>query len=541
MDDFHRNQERRLIPRWRFSNTISNSAEFSGDPRKKRPSTLNKRYLEEKLFDWNAEQNIGNAIDLLSCGISGNWYDGIQPAITYLKQRNEILTPQVNELVQHALELTEVSQNRETSEQSELVRNDKFMFLLACKNATDARQKLKRDPRNVLAWLDLARAYTILGQINKAQTCVKRALFLAPTHRHVVRSAVRLYVHINEADRAHSLLIRNARTANDPWLIAAEIAVAKIAERNPKFLRHGWELIKSSGLPPEHLTELQSAIGTLEYYNGADRKARQCIRASLVAPTDNTVAQARWIKSRLSHVSIDDELLRLPLNYEARCWHALKGGSWDDAELECSKWLFDEPYSSRPALVGSCIGISLTAQFNFAVICAQVGLQAEPENVHLRNNIAVAMAYDGNMTKAIEHFNKIDPPKNSDFPKHVLVATHGLLRFRAGDIKGGQKLYTKAEILAPKEDKLRVKIFRAREELFANTKEAPKYLKDALSYKPKSDVLGTQRLQSLLQQQAKELYNHKQNMQINGVTEELLHSLKPKFSVNDDNDLNTYH
>ena len=537
MDDFYGNQERRLIPRWRFSNTISTSAEFAGDPRKKRPSNLNKQYLEEKIFDWNAEQSIGNAIDLLSCGLSGNWYDGIQPAITYLKQRNEILTPQVNALVQCVLELTGESQNRETSEQSEFVQSRESMFLLACKNATGAKQKLKRDPRNVLAWLDLARAYTILGQNNKAQTCVKRALFLAPFHRHVLRSAVRLFVHVNEIDRAHSLLIRNARTASDPWLIAAEVSVAKIAERNPKFSRHGWELIKSSGLPPEHLTELQSAIGTLEYYNGANRKARQCIRASLVAPTDNAVAQARWIQTKLPDVSIDDNLLRLPLNYEARCWHALKKGSWDDAGLKCGEWLFDEPYSSRPALVGSCIGISLTAQFKFAVLCAQVGLQAEPKNVHLRNNIAVAMAYDGDMTKAIENFNKIDPPKDPKFPKHVLVATYGLLRFRAGDIKGGQKFYTKAENLASKEDKLRVKIFRAREELFANTKEAPKYLKDALSSKPTSDVLETQRLQSLLKQQASDLYNHNPNMQIDRVTGKLIHSLKPKFSVDDDNDL----
>ncbi len=540
MDDFHRNQERRLIPRWRFSKTISSSAEFASDPRKKRLSKLNKQYLDEKLFDWNNEQNIGNAIDLLSCGLGGRWYDDIEPAITYLKQRNELLTPQVNALVQHGLELTEEFEGRETVEQPELISSDIFHLELVWANATDARQRLKRDPRNVLAWLDLARAYTILGQINKAKTCIDRALFLAPSHRHVLRSAVRLYVHIDEVDRAHSLLIRNSSTASDPWLIAAEVAVAKIAERTPKFTRRGWEIIKSDRLSPDHLTELQSAIGTLEFYNGANRKARQCIRESLISPTDNAVAQARWIQTKLTNVYVDDETLRLPLNFEARCWHALKQGEWDKAKLECSSWLCDEPYSSRPAIVGSSIGISLTTQFKFAIVCAKVGLRAESDNVHLRNNIAVAMAYDGNMKEAINQFNKIDYSKNLGFPKHVLVATYGLLRFRAGDIDGGRKYYTNAESLAPKKDKLRVKIFHAREELFAHTKEAPEYLKRALSSKPESDDLQLRRLQSILKQQAHHQYNQKINTQINRLNKDLLSLLKPKFSVNDD-DLHTHH
>ena len=269
---FEDREKRRLIPRWRYSNETSYSAEFAADPRSKRHVLLSKQFLDEKLFDWNLEQNLGNAIDLLSCGLGGRWFEEIQPAARYLEKRSEKLSTQVNSLVQHVLKLTDESQAFSSSEQFELVQDDLVMFRFACDKAADARRRLKRDANNVLAWLDLARAYTILGQENKAHDSISRALYLAPFHRHIIRSAVRLFVHFGEFGRAHSLLTRNPRTPNDPWLIAAEVSVASTAERKPKFARCGWSLIKSSGLPPKYLTELHSAIGTLEFYNGSTRR-----------------------------------------------------------------------------------------------------------------------------------------------------------------------------------------------------------------------------------------------------------------------------
>ena len=65
------------------------------------------------------------------------------------------------------------------------------------------KHKLSEEPRLALSWCDRALAYTILGQDEKAEWCIKIALALAPTHRGVVRVAVRFYAHIEEADHAH--------------------------------------------------------------------------------------------------------------------------------------------------------------------------------------------------------------------------------------------------------------------------------------------------------------------------------------------------
>lgn len=498
---FAEDQERRLIPRWRFTDQTANSAEFAGDPRVKRPLALNKQFLEEKLFAWQQSRSLGNAIDLVCCGVGGRWIEEVESAAKFLDQHSDGLSNQVQTLVQNVLRPAAQIETAESIGQISLTL-EPITFDLARAKVAAVRSKLRRDPRNVLGWLDLARGYTILGHRRKALTSIERALYLAPSHRHVLRSAVRLYVHVGDAEGAHILLLRNPRTPHDPWLIAAEVAVAKIAEHDPRFVRRGRKMIDSSGLPPAHLTELQSAIGTLEYYSGANRQARQRLRASLEAPTDNTVAQARWVRTQLPGIFIDESAFNLPWSFEARCWRALEEGRWEDAHFECLRWLNDEPYSSRPATVGSYIGLSLTTDHTFAKACAQAGLQAEPKDATLRNNLTVALAYEGKLEDAIKQFEKISKPLRPDLPAYVYIATGGLLQFRLGDVNGGRQSYAMAERLAPKSRKQHVAIFWAREELVAGTTEAPKHVARALASQGRPEDLGMLRLQALLKDQA---------------------------------------
>ena len=497
MSAFSEDLERRLIPRWRFSDARANPVEFASDPRKKPASTLSRAFLDEKLFDWEQNTSIGNAIDLVSCGVSGRWINEVQPAAEFLRQRSDGLTPQVNALAQWAIQLTS------TTDTADARTPPQFSEGMIRLRVSSARRKLHRDPRNVLARLDLALAYIILGQREKAVQSIEWALYLAPHHRQVLRSAVRLFVHIGEKDRAHTLLVHNPRTRNDPWLIAAEIATANIAERNPRYVRPGRQMAKSSGLPPVHLSELHSALGTAEFYCGANRQARQRFRASLTAPTDNSLAQARWISAQISGVHIEERAFRIPFGFEARSWRALEEGRWTDARTECDMWLTDEPYSSRPAAAGSYIGIALINDFFFAETCARSGLRADPSGETLRNNLAVALAYQGKLDEAIQEFKKI-MPSPSELPAYVWHATNGLLKFRLGDIDNGRKSYARAEQLAPKERQHRVLIFRAREELTARTADATDYLQRALAYKAKDNDKETVCLQTLLEKKSKD-------------------------------------
>ena len=500
MTAFAKDHDRRLVPRWRFANQRIASAEYAGDPRSRRLVQLNDLHLQELLTDWQDNQTIGRAIDLVSCGIGGGWLSEVRLAAEYLLTRKEVLSPQVLQATRYALYLERPNTRQEVPEHSNNVSGS-VTFNVARAKVSAARQRLQVDPRSMLTWLDLSRAYAILGQEEKAIWAIERALFLAPHHRHALRAAARLFVHTGKLGRAHSLLKENPRTPSDSWLMAAEISIAKIANHKPQFAGRARKLVDSCQLPPEHLTELQSALGTLEYYNGANRRARKDIRASLEAPTDNSVAQARWMSTRLSGISIHDSAFQMPQSFEARCWRALQEERWDQAQTQCLDWLFDEPFSSRPAQLGSYIGVSLTLDPKFAITCARAGLQAEPRNSMLHNNIAVAFAYHDDLQSAIDHFRKIELPLPDDFPLHVYLATAGLLCFRAGDVDQGRKFYKKAEAMATGEGKARVAIFHAREELNSGTVKSNSAVERARDIGRAVENKETIRMLSLLESQ----------------------------------------
>ena len=500
MSAFAIDNVRRLIPRWRFADQGMASAEYAGDPRSRRRVQLSRSYLDQLLADWQENRTLGRAIDLVSCGIGGGWLSEVGPAADYLLAQKKMLSPQVLQATRYVLRCEPHDKRQVLLEHSQIAPNS-VTFEAARAKVSTARRRLRFDPRSMLTWLDLARAFAILGQEQKSIWAMERALHLAPHHRHALRAAARLFVHTGKLGRAHALLKQNPRTPSDAWLMAAEISIATIAENKPQFAGRARKLVDSGQLPPAHLTELQSALGTLEYYHGANRRARRDFRASLEAPTDNSVAQARWISTRLSGIAISDSAFQLPQSFEARCWRALEDERWEQAQAECFYWLCDESFSSRPAQLGSYIGVSLTSDPGFAITCGKAGLQAEPRNAMLHNNIAVAFAYQNDLTNAFNHFGKIETPLPQDFPAHVYWATAGLLCFRAGDIDQGRKFYGESEAIAPAEEKVRVAIFQAREELNSRTEKCNEAVARARDFAKGIENKHTNRMLALLESQ----------------------------------------
>lgn len=493
--------DRRLIPRWRFADQLSFSPEFAGDPRLRKVRARDRTYLDLKLADWRRDKSIGTAIDLVSCGSGGGWYEEVQPAASYLLDKQADLSPQARALATRALHCERTNGTPNPADQLGLDLTPDT-FSLARAKVSAARQRLQRDPGNPLAWLDLSRGHSILGNLDKARFAMERALYLAPNHRHTLRAAARFYIHSGDFERAHTLLLRAPPSKSDPWLMAAEISAAGLADRKPRLAREGRRLVESGTLPPEHLTELQGALGTLEFVSGAERRAKKDLRSSLEAPTDNAVAQARWLSTKLPGIDISEAAFELPLSYEARCWRALQEGRWQDARGECLSWLYDEPFSSQPAQVGSYIGVSMTSDPEFAEASAKAGLTADPRDASLRNNLAIALAYQGKTIEAIAEFRKIELPLPSNYPAYVYLATTGLLRFRAGDIEGGRKMYEKAQGWAPPNRRGRVAIFRAREELHADTESALSHVERARQMNAKATDDDAKRLLELLEEQA---------------------------------------
>jgi tetratricopeptide (TPR) repeat protein len=302
------------------------------------------------------------------------------------------------------------------------------------------------------------------------------AVALTPTNRFVVRSAARLYVHLEDAAHAHKILVKAASAHADPWLIAAELAVAPIAKVAPKFVFEARRFLKAGNYAPIHLSEMASALATLEMSNGNNKQARKLFYKALQEPTENTVAQVNWATEILGTIKMSPSVLEVPRLFEARSWGFYRAGQWRDALDQSFGWLEDQPFSSRPAIHGSYIASSLLEDYDSAERIARAGLEANPGEFGLLNNLTVALARTGRVTEAVRYFGMINRSNLSAVHRIVWHATAGLLCFRNGQIEQARALYGLAvdNAAGSEMESLRAQaaLARAAEELYAQTPEA---------------------------------------------------------------------
>ena len=483
---------RRLIPRWRLVRDIPVSAELEGDPRAIGQFNVDPRYLQEKIAEWKAMSTVATAADAVACGIVTRRLGEVRHIAGFLLDRRTCLPNEVQNLAEYVLKGDE---SPSQYNQSEIGRVDIDNAINVSRATIRARRaQLRENPRNTLAWLDMSRGYASLGMEDKAIRTMGIALSLCPSHRLVLRSAARLFVHLGDLDRAHDTLIESNRTTSDPWLLASELAVATIKGKTPRYMKRALRMINGGDYSPKHLTELHSSIGTIKLLEGQLRQSRRSFRCSLEDPTENTLAQADWASR--SNLSLDLPQLSqcLPRSFEGNCWRALARSQWNRGMDECGKWLLDEPYSSRPASLGSYIGNCLGGDYKFAEMCARIGLNAEPQSRTLRNNLAVALAFQDEVVEAERVFSQIRYLTGEGCPEFVYIVTSGLLRFRKGDASGGRELYLKSESEAPRHMKAAVAIHRALEEHRLGTDFARKALRRAKELTDTSNQIFVHRL-----------------------------------------------
>ncbi len=422
--------ERDLIPRWREPRSRAARGEL-------RPlSTFGRAPdlagLRERERDWQTHGTLGHALDLLGAGIVLGSTPEVEEAARAVAR-----DPRAPDVSRAAAERLLAAGEGRTEE---LALGDPTTFEVRAEVA-GLRRRVRADPRNALAWTEMARRYTILGQRPQAAAAMRVATALAPEHRHVLRAAVRLAVHHGEFDRAHATVAGAGRVREDPWLLATELASAGPAGRRPRFVRLGRTILEGGGFEPEATSELASALGTLELRAGSDRRARRLIEGSLAAPAENAIAQGQWLSKRLSSLEIPDSLLED--SAEAR---ALRHGAAMESEaaLEAAwQWHSDQPFASGPGELGS-YHASVAGRFEDGARIARVSLTANPKEFLLSNNLIVCLAKIDRVKEAEEVLSQIDTEALSEEQVPTYLATLGLLEFRRGESERGRAFYQRS-------------------------------------------------------------------------------------------------
>ena len=468
------NIDRTIIPRWRESVITASTGEL-GTFLAIAPSDVPTSFkeLEERITDWRRNETFGVAADLVSTAFVlgvADIREVVEAALFVLESETYAPKP-VLDLALYITEGESEAASIDSLASSVPAADDPLRGQIR-----DLKARVRANPRNSVAWVDLARLYVSNGVHSKAERAMLNGIALSPNNRFVLRSAARFFVHLGDAERAYDLLRQSSVTEGDPWLKAAEIAVGDMVGKAPRRLRNAIRsMLDNPNFSPWHISELASAVATVEMKTGKESAARKHFRLALQQPTENTVAQATWAKSRINGVAPDDQHFRLPLSYEAKAYDAYERMEGRECVTECEKWLEDEPFSSRPASLGSFMSMVAFEDYERAIDFTKRGLLSNPRDFLLRNNLVVATAESGNLDDAANEFRRIDSRSLEGMEKVTWTATNGLLSFREREYEKGRECYRNAADLARHQRDRRLEpmvlTHWAREELLANQRE----------------------------------------------------------------------
>lgn len=425
--------KRDVIPRWRSYDDTALMGELDL-PRcgSARPWTERQHGMRSREQDWQKERSLSFAGDLVSSAIVLGSSDESRAAAEQVLQapRNPLLEAAARRLIE-----------REGANEDgpRLVPNPLAMH----DGVAPLRRSLRENARNAIRWTELSRFYTIAGRRKKAYRAMKVALALAPADRYVSRSAARLEIHYGRPDRAAMLLSGIALSSEDPWLLAAGLACASVADVPSKLMRTGQRILASQAHSPFEISELACAIGTLEAREGSDRMARRLFRLGLERPTDNSIAQAEWASRNVAGIAIPDQALNQPESWEARAWMAAEEKDHRKAVAEAWNWHYDQPFASRPAEFGS-YHASIEEDYQAGAEIAKAALPSNGERFMLLNNLSFCLASSDRPADASRYLKRIKVAELSNRERATYLATRGLIAFRSGRVDEGRHLYDRS-------------------------------------------------------------------------------------------------
>jgi len=458
-----------LVPRWRpLSATIA--AGELGIPGKKANSALLPPDLIDRAQRWRLEKTLVAAAELTEASLVHAREPEALHAAQFLVRRESGATPGVR--AQAAEILRRVGFEMDVP--PDLVSPSSALI-----NVWRGRTRLY--PRDALSWVDLA-----LSQLNQranqnAERSMIVALQLAPNNRHVLRSAARFYLHQHDEGRAHDVIRRNEATPHDPWLMAAEVALAACAERDPKYSKRGLAVVDAGQHLPRQITELAGALGTL--YMGDRKRSKRLFSTSVVDPTGNALAQAEWASRQLGEQFVAlPQLTHASDAREALSLHSYHVGDFQGSLQWAAKWIEEEPFACGPyraAAAAACV----LEDYKQARKFAETGLLHDPDARDLQNTRAFSLACVGLLDEAESILRALAPDPDNKLSASVTEANRGLIAFRRGQHLRGFTHYRDAMLGFRREHNVELETvafaYMVREAVYAGVEEAMPLLEEA--------------------------------------------------------------
>jgi hypothetical protein len=442
------NTDRRVIPNWKSFSKTARLGELNSIHKENKVSLFS---IDDYASDWNLNKSVPFAADLLGAAVSNNLMTSQE-----VKEAARFILANKNDCTnsQRSLASSILNSVKENTDQKMDEYNDENLFecMLSIdeiyKKIAGLKHKIIDYPSNPILYVELSRYYISIGQIEQAVSAINKALFLGKNNRFILRSAARLHLHLSDIEQALQIIKKNDLIKNDPWLLASEISISSMLKRNSGYIKRGLDILESGNFSNASLSELASSIGTVEYLNGSNKKSKKLFHKSLIDPNDNSRAQAEWAASK--SLIQDSDLLNMHILtknnfYESCALSSFNRKEYADSIRFASDWIEDMPFAKRPVLFASSISTTHLKNYELSEKILKIGLQANPQDAQLINNIAYACALNNEIKKAEDYLALIKSNFVIDKTTEIcLLATKGLVNFRKGLYESGRDLYLSA-------------------------------------------------------------------------------------------------
>lgn len=408
--------------------------------------------IDEYFNDWKLNKTTVHASDLLSAALVNNYTDDkntLDAASFILKNQSSATFSQITLAKKILGKKTEKDPNRyfNTIDLNNINSIINVDFIKSKIKKT--KSLVNKYPFNPICYVELSRYYSILGQELKSILAMQKALHLGNDNRFILRSASRLFAHVNYDDNEYlDYILKKIRKSNatktDPWLLSAEISLSTLRGRSSNLIKHGRELINSNNHSAFSISELSSAIGTEELIAGSYKKSKKLFEDALIAPNDNSLAQVEWASSKDNRIKVDSHSRSVQMNHEALALEDYQQGDFEMAVINATKWLKDMPYSKRPIMFGSNIATTILKDSKKSISMLKTGLISHPHDPEIINNLAYAYALDNKPDVALLELEKLKENNYERTTQACLIATRGLAYFRKGMTELGRRDYLRA-------------------------------------------------------------------------------------------------
>lgn len=445
MANLFEKKDRHIIPNWRSFDNTAKLGELNGSKSIDLDSSF-RPDISDLIGDWEESKSIGVAGDILGVALVCNQENNptVREISNFVLQNKNLASNAIIEAAENILKPKNEIIQLNFDINSPDFFDDKSNLLEIHVKINSLKRKLIENPYNPINWVEIARFYSILGQEKKAERAIKNALFLSPENRFILRSVARFFVHIGDFEFAHDIIRKSDLTKHDPWLLATEISLATLRERNSRFAKSGLQIVESGNFHPFNITELAGSLATLEMKNSSLKQSKKLFEKSLIKPNDNSLAQAEWASQEEKKLNpINPFQFQLINSFEAMARDFSEQKKWQES-IDCSKkWFFDLPFSKMSVLFGNEIASSKLKDHNQAVEIAKLGLISHPNDAHLLNNIIYSLCLQDKTVEAEKYLNSVRKEDMSAKNETgiCLTATRGLYLFRKGYHDIGRQLY----------------------------------------------------------------------------------------------------